>query len=93
MNCAAKVFPGRDDDGVLGAPRGHEDYVGGLPFVRESDPQLGNVYVSRWVPDEGELETLKRGGSVLLRVYGYSHPPVSVSVWPAEDTPDPTPAS
>ena len=79
MDPQKRVFAGRPDDGNFVAPRGYEKQVGGLPFVREYDRDTGlDCYVSRWQPDEGDRATIAAGGSILLRVYGNGHPPVSL---------------
>lgn len=43
--------------------------------TREGHP----VLVSKWVPNDEELEHLKNGDGVYLIVYGISHPPVMVT--------------
>lgn len=63
----------------LGAPKGwnpETDGNCGHLAVRLVD---GNVFESLWEPTPAELEVLKVGGSVLLRVVG-GQPPVALSV-------------
>ena len=90
MKPASPVYTGRPDDGTLGAPRTLSarlaDGVGGLPYVRGTD-EYGAFYESRWTLDEHDLATLVRGGSLILRVWGASHPMVSIAAWPSADAP------
>lgn len=46
---------------------------------------------SFWTPEPAELESLNSGGSVMLRIIGHTHPPLSVRVSPKND--DAAPAS
>lgn len=85
MEPASPVFSGRIDDGVLAAPVNLDEtkraQVGGLPFVSGVDG-YGVYRESRWGLSPEDRATLARGGSILLRVWGLTHPMVSLAVWP-----------
>lgn len=49
--------------------------------IRKGNDERGHVVLqSAWTPDLAELAALNAGGSVILTIYGYAHPPVSVDV-------------
>ena len=57
------------------------------PATDESFPAVSSF----WTPEPDELATLNAGGSVMLRIIGYTHPPLSMRVSPQHD--DAQPAS
>lgn len=67
----------------LGAPADWKDDQSGpcahLPIVDTVEGGLPYM-TSAWAPLPEELAALNRGGSVLLRICGVSHPVVSVGV-------------
>lgn len=75
--------------GIYGAPRGHEDEVGGLPYWREQESLGGRVYSvvrSAWRPTPEELQALRDGAYVVLGIHGMEPiPPVSLHVAFMED--------
>ncbi|CAM8626595.1 hypothetical protein MCEMSHM24_02684 [Comamonadaceae bacterium] len=67
---------------VLGAPGGWDQKAiecGALPVTKTELEGGHPVMVSFWKPDAADLETLAKGGSVALWVYGNTHPVVAVS--------------
>jgi hypothetical protein len=76
------IFPGAND--VLGKPSGStEEECGDLIIHRGYDPSWGNapVITSAWKMSDEEKEEFLRTGVVYLRIFGHSHPPVSLSVF------------
>ena len=64
---------------------GREDGYNGLPLrseIIDMDGEDVRVMASSWSPSPSELNTLLRGGTVVLRVAGRVHPPVSMDVEP-----------
>lgn len=80
---------------TLGPPKGMtEEQVRTLHIYREIPTSgLSSDYAvtSFWTPEPAELETLNSGGSVMLRILGLTHPPLSMRVTPKHD--DAVPAS
>lgn len=71
----------KSSTGVYGAPRGLENEIGGLPYWRERDNRGITTVYSAWKPDAVELETLQKGGTIILGIYGMEPiPPVSIGV-------------
>lgn len=63
----------------LGAPKNWDDAQHGecgALFVLDD----GASFWSAWRPSEEELVAMAKGAPVFLRLYGRSHPPVSVMV-------------
>jgi hypothetical protein len=63
---------------ILRAPLGMAD-CGDLPATLMNE-EGGTIMASFWRPSPEELKTLNEGGSIVLYVYGVSHPPVSIGV-------------
>lgn len=65
---------------VLTAPAGWDDSTSGkcsdLPVIRTQDGR----FVSQWSPSPEERVSLAIGASLLLSIFGQSHPPVAISV-------------
>lgn len=82
--------------GIYGAPLGHEDQIGGLPFYRGSSTGVSTVY-SVWEFDEFDRKAIAAGGKLVLGILGMEPiPPVSLGIqngpWldeVAENRPDP----
>ena len=67
---------------------GRDQGYGGLPIRGEVIDVNGGVLevmASSWTPTPRELRTLLQGGSIVLRVGGTMHPPVSMNVEPPSD--------
>jgi hypothetical protein len=68
---------------ALGAPQGWnpetDGYCGMLP-IRDELRDAMPIMTSAWEPTPAELEALRAGAKVLLRVVGTAHPPVMVYV-------------
>lgn len=58
--------------------------IADLPCRVANDPELGNTITSAWKPTEDELLKLLNGGNVELTLVGHGHPPVMLSVAPAQ---------
>ncbi len=61
-----------------------EDECRTLHIYRElpTEEQPHHAVTSFWTPEPAELETLNSGGSVMLRILGHTHPPLSMRVSP-----------
>lgn len=65
---------------ILGAPKDMENCEN-LPATMMVDEESGQTTIaSFWTPNQEELEALRKGGSVVLYVFGTMHPPVSIGV-------------
>lgn len=63
----------------LGGPANCDMEVGVLPIqdvIVDGHPCM----ISEWIPDQMDLEILRRGGSIKLAIFGTIHPVVSVYV-------------
>ena len=67
----------------LGKPRDwmpeRDGHCGSLA-IRDEMSDAGPMMASAWEPTPEELERLKAGAKVILRVLGGMHPPVAVAV-------------
>lgn len=66
---------------MLGPPPGMTN-CDKLPATMMTEPEV--TIATFWRPTEEELEVIKRGGSVVLYVWGTAHPPVALGVVPHE---------
>jgi len=64
-----------------------EDECRTLHIYRElpTEEQPYHAVTSFWTPEPAELETLNSGGSVMLRILGHTHPPLSMRVSPPNE--------
>lgn len=69
-------FP--QQNGVFGAPPGHEGTVEALPIHRSPYPDGTPVIISCWHLSEAERAEVARTGKVWLHVWGRTHAPVYV---------------
>lgn len=68
--------------GIYGAPLGHEDQIGGLPYYRERTG-IGDVtgVYSVWTFDEADRKAIANGANLVLGIVGMEPiPPVSLSL-------------
>lgn len=72
--------------GIYGAPRGQEAHIGGLPYYRERDEELGTSIVwSEWQFDAEDLAALKNGGVLNIGIVGMEPiPPISLRIMPPD---------
>jgi hypothetical protein len=70
--------------GIYGAPRGHEDSIGGLPYWRATNEYGGVTVYSVWTFSEGERRAIAEGANLVLGILAEPIPPVSMSLRKAE---------
>lgn len=84
------MIPGRIPNATraLGAPvnwdEASDGLCGTLP-IRDELVEGNRTMLSAWTLLPGQLERLQAGAPVLLRIYGVSHPVVSVDVGEAPE--------
>lgn len=74
--------PIRNHIRVLGAPPGwdHSQVPCGSLAIRDESMAGMPAIASAWKPNAAELKILNEGGSVVVRIVGLVHPPISVGV-------------
>lgn len=75
----------KDANAMFGAPKEWNDEKTGVHcqtlHVKTGEDANGNhVIVSAWIPSPEEIEAIKNGHAVILIVYGYGHPAVTLGV-------------
>lgn len=72
--------------GIYGAPRGHEEEIGGLPFYREKTVGGMTAVYSVWTLDEGERGAIARGANLVIGIVGMEPiPPISLGLRDADE--------
>lgn len=71
-----------DETRALKAPSNWSDEDGecGTLSIYDHETANGNVMISAWLPDEQELEALRKGAILYLHIYGAQHPVVGLSI-------------
>lgn len=76
----------RKTTGIYGAPSGHEDAIGGLPYWRAQNEFGGTTVYSVWTFDEAERRALAEGAVLVLGILGPEPiSPVSLSLRRGDD--------
>ena len=76
----------RKTTGIYGAPPGHDDTIGGLPFWRAQNEYGGTTVYIVWTFDEGERRAIAEGAVLVLGILGPEPiSPVSLSLRAGDD--------
>jgi hypothetical protein len=70
--------------GIYGAPPGHEESIGGLPYWRATNEYGGTTVYSVWTFSEDERRAIAEGANLVLGILHEPIPPVSMSLHKAE---------